>query len=140
MVAFLRRNVVRPLLSLCLALALGLSLSLTACSSASSLSGNYVDDTVSVAHSLLSTITIAQDDPSRQEAETQASSLIKDYVARYRPRRDVNGLGSFTTMQTALNSLAAHYSAYANRPLPDTLRARLEKELKMAESGAVRGA
>ncbi len=138
MVAFLRRNVVRPLLSLVLALALGLSL--TACSGASSLSGNYVDDTVSVAHSLLSTITIAQDDPSRQEAETQASSLIKDYVARYRPRRDVNGLASFTTMQTALNSLAAYYSAYANRPLPDTLKARLEKELKMAESGAVRGA
>ncbi|MCX5968007.1 MAG: photosystem II protein Psb27 [Cyanobacteria bacterium] len=138
MVAFLHRSLVRPLLSVCLALVL--SFSLTACSSASNLSGNYVDDTVSVATSLLSTITIAQDDPGRQEAEGQASILIKDYVARYRPRRDVHGLGSFTTMQTALNSLAAYYSAYANRPLPDALRARLEKELKMAESGAMRGA
>jgi photosystem II Psb27 protein len=138
MVAFLHRSLVRPLLSVCLALAL--ILSLTACSGASNLSGNYVDDTVSVATSLLSTIAIAHDDPGRQEAETQANSLIKDYVARYRPRRDVHGLGSFTTMQTALNSLAAYYSAYANRPLPEALRARLEKELKMAESGAVRGA
>ena len=138
MVAFLHRSLVRPLLSACLALAL--ILSLTACSGASNLSGNYVDDTVSVATSLLSTIAIDHDDPGRQEAETQANSLIKDYVARYRPRRDVHGLGSFTTMQTALNSLAAYYSAYANRPLPEALRARLEKELKMAESGAVRGA
>ncbi|MFZ0409560.1 MAG: photosystem II protein Psb27 [Cyanobium sp.] len=138
MVAFLRRSLLRPLLSACLALAL--CFSLTACSGASSLSGNYVDDTVSVANSLLSTITLAQDDPGRQEAEAQAGSLIKDYVARYRPRRDVNGLGSFTTMQTALNSLAGYYSAYANRALPDTLRTRLEKELKMAESGALRGA
>jgi photosystem II Psb27 protein len=138
MVAFLHRSLVRPLLSVCLALAL--IFSLTACSGASSLSGNYVDDTVSVATSLLSTIAIDHDDPGRQEAETQANSLIKDYVARYRPRRDVHGLGSFTTMQTALNSLAAYYSAYANRPLPDALRARLEKELKMAESGAMRGA
>jgi len=138
MVAFLRRSLVRPLFAACMALVL--CISLTACSGASALSGNYVDDTVSVANSLLGTIAIAQDDPGRQDAENQASNLIKDYVARYRPRRDVNGLGSFTTMQTALNSLAAYYTAYANRPLPDALRARLEKELKMAESGAVRGA
>jgi len=138
MVAFLQRNLIHPLLSLCLALVLVLSL--TACASASGLSGNYVDDTVSVAHSLLSTITLAQDDPGRQEAETQARSLINDYVARYRPRRDVHNLGSFTTMQTALNSLAGYYTAYANRPLPEAMRGRLEKELKMAESSAVRGA
>ena len=60
-------------------------------------------------------------------------------MARYRPRRDVNGLGSFTTMQTALNSLAGHYTNYANRPLPDALRSRLEKELKRAETSVVRG-
>jgi photosystem II Psb27 protein len=60
-------------------------------------------------------------------------------MARYRPRRDVNGLASFTTMQTALNSLAGHYANYANRPLPDALRDRLEKELRRAETGVVRG-
>ncbi|MEI7952687.1 MAG: photosystem II protein Psb27 [Synechococcaceae cyanobacterium ELA182] len=138
MVAFLRRSFLRLLLPACLALAL--CFSLTACSGASSLSGNYLNDTMSVADSLLSTISLAQDDPGRPEAEAQAGSLIKDYVARYRPRRDVNGLASFTTMQTALNSLAGYYSAYPNRVLPDSLRARLEKELKSSESGAQRGA
>ena len=98
------------------------------------LSGNYVDDTVSVAETLLATIALPQDDPSRQEAEAEARQLINGYTARYRPRQDVNGLSSFTTMQTALNSLAAHYAGYANRPLPEALRSRLEKELKKAEA------
>lgn len=132
----LAQRLLRPLLALCLCLCL----TLTACSSsAGGLTGNYVDDTVSVARSLLSTIALDQDDPGRSEAETEARSLINAYTARYRPRHDVNGLASFTTMQTALNSLAGHYANYANRPLPDALRTRLEKELKKAETTVVRG-
>ena len=71
--------------------------------------------------------------------ETDARALISDYMALYRPKAKVNGLPSFTTMQTAVNSLAGHYTNYANRPLPEALRTRLEKELKKAESSAVRG-
>ena len=74
------------------------------------------------------------------EAEAQARTLINAYMARYRPRRDVNGLGSFTTMQTALNSLASHYTTYSNRPLPDTLRNRVRKELEQAAASASKGA
>jgi len=133
----LTASALRPLL----ALGLCLCLSLTACSGAGGgLTGNYVDDTVSVAQTLLTTIAIPQDDPAHAQAETDARRLITDDMARYRPRRDVNGLGSFTTMQTALNSLAGHYTNYANRPLPDALRSRLEKELKRASTSVVRGA
>jgi photosystem II Psb27 protein len=140
MLAFLQRSVLRPLLSAGLCLVLCLSLGLAGCSNAGGLTGSYVDDTVQVAQTLLNTIAIPQDDPGHQAAETEARALINDYIARYRPRRDVNGLASFTTMQTALNSLAGHYSAYANRPLPDALRSRLEKELRKAETSATRGA
>ena len=123
------------------ALALVSCLLLGACSNASSgLSGNYVDDTVAVADSLLTTIALPADDPGRSAAETEARSLINDYVSRYRPRASVNGLASFTTMQTALNSLAGHYANYPNRPVPDALRERLTKELQKAERGVVRGA
>jgi photosystem II Psb27 protein len=104
------------------------------------LSGNYVEDTAAVADTLLATIALAADDPDRAEAETSARGLINAYVARYRPRSQVNGLSSFTTMQTALNSLAGHYANYPNRPLPDALRDRLSKELQKAETGAARGA
>ena len=123
--------------------ALGLSLVLgrTAGGGASTgLSGNYVDDTMAVAQSLLTTIAIPQDDPGHAAAETEARALINNYMARYRPQSRVNGLSSFTTMQTALNSLAGHYTNYANRPLPDALRERLEKELHKAERNVVRGA
>ena len=131
----------RQLMSLTLAACLGLCLMLTACSGAgaSTLTGNYVEDTVAVVHTLQSTIAMGQDDEGRAEAETAATDLINDYMSRYRPRPQVNGLSSFTTMQTALNSLAGHYKTYANRPLPDTLRARVDKELGKAEKAAVRG-
>jgi photosystem II Psb27 protein len=87
----------------------------------------------------LGTIALSADDPERPAAEQQARALMNDYVARYRPRQAVNGLSSFTTMQTALNSLAGHYANYPNRPLPEALQARLKKELKSAESTVVRG-
>ena len=123
------------------ALALSLCLLLGACSSASGgLSGNYVDDTVAVADTLMATIALQSDDPGRSAAETEARGLINDYVARYRPRASVNGLASFTTMQTALNSLAGHYANYPNRPVPDAMRERLTKELQKAERGVIRGA
>ena len=126
---------------LAVALVLCLSLALTACSSANTgLSGNYVEDTVAVADSLLSTIALGADDPARAEAEIEARSLSNGYVARYRPRSSVNGLGSFTTMQTAINSLAGHYTNYPNRPLPEALKERIAKELKKAETNATRGA
>ena len=131
----------RRLQAALVAVCLCLSLLLTACSGNSGpLSGNYVEDTVTTADTLLATIGLAADDPARAEAETQARALINDYMSRYRPQRQVNGLASFTTMQTAVNSLAGHYANYPNRPVPDALRDRLTKELKKAETGATRGA
>jgi photosystem II Psb27 protein len=134
--AALLRPIARLLTPLCLA---GVLLLSSCSASASGLSGNYVDDTVAVADSLLVTIGLSADDPERPAAEVQARSLMNDYVARYRPRSAVNGLSSFTTMQTALNSLAGHYANYPNRPLPEALQARLRKEFKSAETAAARG-
>ena len=131
----------RQLMRVTLAACLGLCLMLTACSGAgaSTLTGDYVEDTVAVVHTLQSTIALGQDDEGRAEAESAATELINDYMSRYRPRPQVNGLSSFTTMQTALNSLAGHYKTYANRPLPEALRTRVDKELGKAEKAAVRG-
>jgi photosystem II Psb27 protein len=131
----------RQLKAAVVAVCLCLSLLLTACSGNSGpLTGNYVEDTVAVADTLLATISLPADDPGRSDAETQARALINNYMSRYRPQPKVNGLASFTTMQTALNSLAGHYANYPNRPVPDALKDRLSKELKKAETGVVRGA
>mgnify|MGYP000226860826 CR=1 FL=1 len=130
----------RQLKAAVMAVCLCLCLMLTACSGGGPLSGNYVEDTVAVADTLLATIALPAEDPGRSEAETSARALINDYMARYRPQPKVNGLASFTTMQTALNSLAGHYTNYPNRPVPDALRDRVAKELKKAETGVLRGA
>jgi photosystem II Psb27 protein len=132
-----QRGVARVALALCLCL----SLLLTACGTDTyGLTGNYVEDTVAVADALIATVAIGADDPGRSEAETNARGLINDYMARYRPQRAVNGLSSFTTMQTALNSIAGHYTNYPNRPVPEALKDRVSKELKKAETAATRGA
>ncbi len=131
----------RGLARVAVALGLCLTLLLTACGTDTyGLSGSYVDDTVAVADALIATVGISADDPGRSEAETRARGMINDYMARYRPQRAVNGLSSFTTMQTALNSLAGHYANYPNRPVPDVLKERVSKELKKAETAVVRGA
>jgi len=123
-----------------LALVLGLCLGLTACSGGGLLSGNYVQDTATVSQTLLATIALGPEDPGAAEAVTQARALISDYMSRYRPRPSVNGLGSFTTMQTALNSLASQYAISSKRPLPEALRSRVQKELEQAAANATRGA
>ena len=123
-----------------LAVCLGLTRLVTACSGSSGpLTGNYAEDTVVGADQLMATIAIAADDPGRSEAETSARALFNDYMARYRPQAKFNGLASFTTMQTALNSLAGHYASYANRPLPEALHDRIAKELNKAEKSVVQG-
>ena len=124
-----------------IALILGLSLLLTACSgdAEARLTGDYVEDTVAVSRSLREVIDLPQDDENHAEAEAEARALIGDYMSRYRPQPRVNGLSSFTTMQTALNSLAGHYASYANRPIPEALHDRLAKELSKAEKSVIRG-
>ena len=131
----------RSLSRAAIALGLCLCLVLTACSgdAEARLSGDYVDDTVSVSRSLLTLIDQPQDAEGRAESEQEARALINDYISRYRPQPKVNGLSSFTTMQTAMNSLAGHYASYANRPLPEALHDRLAKELVKGERTAVRG-
>ena len=134
-------RLIQPFSRVAIALVLGLSLLLTACSGDSDarLTGDYVEDTVAVSRTLRDVIDLPQDAENHAEAEAEARSLINDYMSRYRPQPRVNGLSSFTTMQTALNSLAGHYASYANRPLPEALHDRLAKELSKAEKSVIRG-
>ena len=105
----------------------------------SSISGDYEKDTVFVVHSLQETIDLPQDAENHSDAESDAVELITDYMSVYRNRQGLGSLNSFTTMQTALNSLAGHYKNYSNRPLSEDLKSRLTKELTKAERSVLRG-
>jgi len=102
------------------------------------MTGDFVKDTVSVSSTLKETITLPKEDKGRSEAEKEAVFLISDYISRYRNRSQVNTSTTFTTMQTALNALSGHYKTFANRPVPENLKERLNKELSKAEKLAVR--
>ena len=121
-------------MSLCLAIyLLIMPIGVSVEAAKTSMTGDYTKDTISVAHKLKETITIDQQDESRPNADKEAVLLITDYISRYRNRSQVNGSLSFTTMQTALNSLAGHYKTFPNRPVPEKLKDRLNEELSKAE-------
>ena len=108
-------------------------LGLTVNAAGTLMSGDYINDTVSVAQNLQKTISMTSEAEGKSEAEDQAIQLITAYISRYRNRSQVNQSLSYTTMQTALNSMAGHYKTFPNRPLPDQLKDRLNEELTKAE-------
>ncbi len=124
-----------------LAIALVVVIGLTGCSSPpGALSGNYRQDTLSVIESLRTSLSLPNDSPDQSAAQADARGKINDFFARYRRNDSLLKLGSFTTMRTALNSLAGHYSSYPNRPVPQKLKDRLELEFKQVEAALKREA
>ena len=132
----------RRLFSSLLALVLVFTIGLTGCSSPtpSGLTGNYSEDTVAVIDSLRTALSLPDNTPEQSEAQAKARQTINDYAGLYRREPSLQDRASFTTMQTALNALAGHYSAYSNRPVPKKLKDRLEQEFKQAEFALKRGA
>jgi photosystem II Psb27 protein len=129
-------------LSRLVALVLVVVIGLMGCSSSSvtGLTGDYRQDTLGLLQSLKTAIELPEDAPNKVEAQAEARQKINDFTARYRRDGSVTTLSSFTTMRTALNSIAGHYSSYPNRPLPQKLKNRLEQEFRQVENALKRGA
>ena len=135
----LKESLMRAALAICLGIVLLFTPFVDQVQAAKSLmSGDFVQDTVSVAQNLKETIAIPNDSDDRLEAKDEALELITAYISRYRNRPQFNGTSSFTTMQTALNAMAGHYKTFSNRPLPEKLKDRLNKELSRAEKIVVK--
>jgi len=126
----------KPYISRLLALVLVLVIGLMGCSSSSGLTGNYGQDTLTVIETLTTALDVVKDDPNKAAVESQA---INDYISLYRRDKKSGGLRSFTTMQTALNSLAGYYTAYGSRPIPDKLKQRLKQEFKQVQFSLQKG-
>ena len=123
-----------------LALVLVVVIGLTGCSGGSELTGDYRQDTLNIVSVLREALDAPDDAPNKAESQAEARKKINEFAARYQRNASVSGLSSFTTMRTALNSLAGHYSSYPNRPVPEKLKNRLEKEFKQVENALRRGA
>ena len=133
------KSILSRLFTLVLIGVIGLT-SLTGCSSTpkNSLSGDYRQDTLAIVNGLRNAIELPDDSPAKASAQEQTKQIIYEYASRYRRDNSVANLSSYTTVRTALNALAGHYSSYPNRPIPEKLKARLRKELKQVEGALKR--
>lgn len=123
------------------ALVLVITVGLAGCSpTPGGLVGNYRQDTQTVLNSMKAVLELPDDSTDRPAAQSLARQNINDFSSRYRQDPALTKLSSFTSMRTALNSLAAHYASYPNRPLPEKLKTSLALKFKQIESALQRGA
>ncbi len=125
-----------------LALVLVVVIGLMGCSSSvtpGDLSGDYRQDTLAVINTLKLALDLPEDAPNKPETQVEVRQKINEFAARYRRDDAASDLSSYTTMRTALNSLAGHYSSYPNRPVPEKLKQRLQQEFKQVELALKRG-
>ncbi len=133
------KTVLSRLFALALAMVIGLTGAAAANASTSvEVTGNYRDDTLALISSLRTALELPDGTAEKSAAQADARLLINDFASRYRRDGGLIKLSSFTTMRTALNSLAGHYSSYPNRPVPEKLKTRLEQEFKQVESALKR--
>ncbi len=137
----LLERLMKRYLSRLLALVLVVAIGLSGCNAASpgGMTGNYREDTLSLITSLRSALELPQDAPDKIAIQKEARTKINDFASRYQRNTSVIKLNSFTTMRTALNSLAGHYSSYPNRPVPEKLKTRVEQEFQQIEVSLKRG-
>ncbi|MBE9117869.1 photosystem II protein Psb27 [Lusitaniella coriacea LEGE 07157] len=132
---------IKPHISRLFALLLLAVIGLVGCGAGpNGLTGNYSQDTSMVLENLTTAIDLPNDATNKKEVVALARSQMNDYASRYRRNSKVSTLRSFTTMQTAVNSLAGFYSSYGIRPIPEKLKKRLKQEFKQVELALKRGA
>ncbi len=132
----------KRILSRLMAIVLVILIGVTGASSAAmadSLSGDYPVDALALVELLRQTVDVAPDATDRVALQNESKKKINEFASRYR-RGSVMKLNSYTTMRTAINSLAGHYTNYPNRPVPEKMKKRLMAEFRQVETALKRGA
>ena len=132
----------KRILSRLMAIVLVILIGVTGASSAAmadSLSGDYPVDALALVELLRQTVDVAPDATDRIALQNESKKKINEFASRYR-RGSVMKLNSYTTMRTAINSLAGHYTNYPNRPVPEKMKKRLLAEFRQVETALKRGA
>ncbi len=131
----------KRILSRLMAIILVILIGVTGASSAAmadSLSGDYAVDALALVELLRQTVDVAPEATDRIALQNESKKKINEFASRYR-RGSVMKLSSYTTMRTAINSLAGHYTNYPNRPVPEKMKKRLMVEFRQVETALKRG-
>ena len=103
------------------------------------LTGDYMADTADTIKTMREAVNLADNAENRMAVKTSARYRINAYVSRYRADREKSGLYSYTTMSTALNTLAGYYNGSMKRAVPTKTRDRLLQEFNLAEAALAQG-
>jgi photosystem II Psb27 protein len=103
------------------------------------LTGNYPEDTAAVVKSLRYAVSLPKNATDKNTAQLDAKYKINAFASRYRRDGDKLRLTSFTTLRTALNSLASYYNSTAKRKVPEKVRDRVLIELDRVELALAQG-
>ncbi len=103
------------------------------------LTGNYIADTTDTIKTLREAINLPENAENRSAVKTSARYKINAYISRYRADREKSGLYSYTTMSTALNTLAGYYNGSMKRVVPAKTLNRLLQEFDRAETALAQG-
>ena len=103
------------------------------------LTGNYIADTTDTINTMREAVNLADDAENRAVVKKSARYKINAYVSRYRADHEKSGLYSYTTMLTALNTLAGYYNGSIKRAIPAKVRDRLLQEFDRAEAALAQG-
>jgi photosystem II Psb27 protein len=104
------------------------------------LHGDYHEDATQVVQSMRTVTRLERGTPGMKEKVDATRKQMNDFVALYRRNPNVAGAVSFSTLYTAINTLAGHFASYGSTyPVPEKRKKRLEQQLNDVERALSRG-
>jgi len=83
---------------------------------------------------------LQRDTPEHDSTVQSIRKQMSDFVSFYRRNPNVAGSPSFSTIYTAINTVAGHYTTFGTEyPIPEKRKARLEQQFKDIERAVSRG-
>uniref|UniRef100_A0A7R9U867 Photosystem II Psb27 protein n=2 Tax=Pinguiococcus pyrenoidosus TaxID=172671 RepID=A0A7R9U867_9STRA len=103
------------------------------------LSNQYYDDAVRVVNHMRYATIMPKSTPNYEAIATNCKKEMIDFVSFYRRFPNVAGKPSFSTLYTAINVLAGHYTNYGVKfPVPEKRKKRLLQEYAEIEKNIKR--
>lgn len=104
------------------------------------LSGDYRDDAKRVLSSMRNVTELKRGTPGMKESVDATRKQMNDFVSLYRRNPKLVSALSFSTLYTAINTLAGHYASFGpNYPVPEKRRKRLEQQFNDIDRSLSRG-
>jgi photosystem II Psb27 protein len=102
------------------------------------LTGKYSSDTQIVINTLRTALSTTDGAENRAQVQDNARYAMSAYISRYRSDSEAN-LYSYTTMRTAINTLAGYLNGTTRRVMPQKSKDRVLLELDRAETALAQG-